>query len=115
MALETVLTRVVAVLGSGSISVVVCPFVALAHISVGLAGCKEPGMLLAPHLCNAVPCTFLSSFNSVRGIWGFEEVPVLRCLLIRCNGKHHALDIRYFHHMTPYGVCYIMIRFKYKR
>jgi hypothetical protein len=31
MALETVLTRVVAVLGSCSISVFVCPFVALAH------------------------------------------------------------------------------------
>jgi hypothetical protein len=54
MALETVLTRVVAALGSGSISVFVCPFVSLAHIYVyifvGLAGCIEPGMLLASHL-----------------------------------------------------------------
>ena len=74
MALETVLTRVVDVLGSCSISVFVCPFVALAHIyiyiytcvSVGLAGCVEPGMLLAPHLCTAVPYTFLSSFNTIR-------------------------------------------------
>jgi hypothetical protein len=65
MALETVLTRVVAVLGSCSISVFVRRFVALAHISVGLAGCIEPGMLLARHLSTAVPYTFLSSFNSI--------------------------------------------------
>jgi hypothetical protein len=34
VALESVLTRVMAVLGSCSISVFVCPFVALAHILV---------------------------------------------------------------------------------
>jgi hypothetical protein len=80
MALETVLTCVVAVLGSCSISVFVCPFVALARmcISVGLAGCIEPGMLLAPHLCTIVPYTFLSSIKIVRDGRGFEEVPVLR-------------------------------------
>jgi len=67
MALESVLTRVVAVLGSCSISVFVCRFVASAHISVGLAGCIEPGVLLAPHLCTVVPYTFLSSFSSIEG------------------------------------------------
>lgn len=106
MALDTVWTRVVAaVLGSCSISVFVCPF-------VGLAGCIGPGMSLAPHLCTVVPYTILSSFNSIRDSWGYEEVPMLRCSLIRCNWKHRALDIRYFHHMTPHSVCYIMIKFQ---
>jgi hypothetical protein len=35
-------------------------------ISVGLTGCIEPGMLLAPHPCTAFPYTFLPSLKSVR-------------------------------------------------
>jgi hypothetical protein len=66
IALEIVLTRVVAILGSCSISVFVCPFVALVHVSVGLAECIEPGVSLAPHLCAVAPYKFLSSFNSIR-------------------------------------------------
>jgi hypothetical protein len=93
MALETVLTRVVAVVGSGSISAVGCPFVALAHISAGLAGCMEPGRLLAPHLCNTQFMHVSVWFQGTDGV--LKRFPCLRCSLIRCNGKHHALDIRY--------------------
>jgi hypothetical protein len=71
MGLETVLTRVVAVIGPGSISAVGCPFVALAHISAGLAGCIEPGRLLAPHLCNTQFHARSVWFQHPKGQMGF--------------------------------------------
>jgi hypothetical protein len=48
IALETMLTRVVAILGSCSISVLVCPVVLLALISVGLAGCNRARNVASP-------------------------------------------------------------------
>ena len=55
MALETVLTRVVDVLGSCSISVFVCPFVALAHIYIYIHVCIRwfSGLRRARHVASS--------------------------------------------------------------